>query len=88
MAILNTISRIEPGENTPERLLWRAVIARTIQEWLSGSQRRHLEAEEYLFTDSRQLSLVCEMAAIDIGQLRLRLTHFHGRALPNYALAA
>ncbi len=88
MTILNTISRVEAGENTPERLLWRAVIARAIQEWLSGSQRRHLEAEEYLFTDSRQLSLVCEMAGMDVGQLRLRLTYFHGHALSNYALAA
>lgn len=88
MAILNTISRVEPGENTPERLLWRAVIATAIQEWLSGSQRRHLEAEEYLFTDSRQLSLVCEMAGMDVGQLRSRLRHFRGQALPNYALAA
>jgi hypothetical protein len=55
MRILNTISRVEAGENAPERLLWRALIGRAIQEWLSGSQRRHREAEEYLFTDSRQL---------------------------------
>jgi hypothetical protein len=88
MRILNTKSTAEAGENTPERLLWRAVIARAIQEWLSGSQRRHREAEEYLFSDSRQLSLVCEMAGMDVGQLRLRLKRFHGHALPDYALAA
>jgi len=87
MRILRTNSRAETGENTPERLLWRAVIARTIQQWFSGSRRRQREAEEYLFRDSRQLSLVCEMAGMDVGQLRLRLIHFHDHTLPNYALA-
>jgi hypothetical protein len=88
MRILKTNSRVEAGENTPERLLWRAVIARAIQQWFSGSLRRQREAEEYLFRNSRQLSIVCEMAGMDVGQLRLRLRHFHGHTLPDYALAA
>lgn len=85
MRILN---RVEAGENTPERLLWRAVIARAIQELFSGSQRRQREAEEYLFRDSWQLTLVREREGMDVGQLRLRPKRFHGHTLPNDALAA
>jgi hypothetical protein len=88
MRILKTNSRVEAGENTPERLLWRAVIARAIQQWFSGSQRRKREAEEYLFRDSQQLTIVCEMAGMNVGQLRSRLTHFHGHTLPDCGLAA
>jgi len=53
-----------------ETLLWRGVIARTIQDWLSEPLRPKREAERYLFENSVDLSLVCQSAGIDVWQLR------------------
>ena len=69
------------GEMTPETLLWRGVIARTIQDWLSKPMRPKREAERYLFEDSADLSSVCRSAGIDIGQLRTRLNMVRGRTM-------
>jgi len=68
-------------EMTAETLLWRGVIARTIQDWLSNPLRPKHEAERYLFTNSRDLSLVCQSAGIDVGRLRTRLNMVRGRTL-------
>ena len=68
-------------ELTTETLLWRGVIARTIQDWLSKPLRSKREAERYLFENSADLSLVCQSAGIDIGQLRTRLNKVRGRTL-------
>ena len=68
-------------EQTVETLLWRGVIARTIQDWLSKPLRSKREAERYLFENSADLSLVCQSAGIDIGQLRTRLNKVRGRTL-------
>jgi hypothetical protein len=54
---------------TAETLLWRGVIAVTIQDWLSKPLRPKREAERYLFENSADLSLVCSSAGIDVGQL-------------------
>ena len=72
----------------PETVLWRAVIARTIQEWISGPLRRQREAEQYLFDDNRDFPLVCESAGMDSGQLRERLARLRGKAIPDYLLTA
>ena len=61
--------------------LWRGVIARTIQDWLSKPLRPKLEAERYLFKNSADLSLVCQSAGIDVGQLRTCLNKVRGRTL-------
>ena len=66
---------------TKETLLWRGVIARTIQDWLSESLRPKREAERYLFENSGELLLVCESAGIDVEQLRTRLNKVRGRTL-------
>jgi hypothetical protein len=66
---------------TAETLLWRGVIARTIQDWLSKALRPKLEAERYLFEDSADLSSVCASAGIDVGRLRTRLNMVRGRTL-------
>ena len=68
-------------EMTTENLLWRGVIARTIQDWLSESLRPKREAERYLFENSADLLLVCESAGIDVGQLRTCLNKVRGRTL-------
>ena len=68
-------------ELTTETLLWRVVIARTIQDWLSKPLGPKREAERYLFKNSVDLSLVCQSAGIDIGQLRTRLNMVRGRTL-------
>ena len=68
-------------ELTTESLLWRVVIARTTQDWLSKPLGPKREAERYLFKNSVDLSLVCQSAGIDIGQLRTRLNKVRGRTL-------
>ena len=66
---------------TTENLLWRGVIAKTIQEWLSAPLRFQREAESYLFKDSADLSLVCGLAGINVGYLRKCLNKVRGRTL-------
>jgi hypothetical protein len=68
-------------ERTTETLLWRGVIARTIQDWLATPLRPKREAERYLFENSIDLSLVCESAGINIGRLRTCLNKVRGRTL-------
>ena len=68
-------------EMTAETLLWRGVIAMTIQDWLSKPLRTKREAERYLFENSADLSLVCASAGIDVGRLRTRLNMVRGRTV-------
>jgi hypothetical protein len=68
-------------EMTAETLLWRGVIAKTIQEWMAGPLGRKREAERYLFENSADLSSVCSLAGIDVGQLRTSLNKVRGRTL-------
>ena len=68
-------------ERTTENLLWRGVIAKTIEEWLSAPLRSKLEAERYLFENSADLSLVCGLAGINVGYLRKCLNKVRGRTL-------
>jgi hypothetical protein len=70
-------------EMSAETLLWRGVIARTIQDWLSTPLRPKREAEQYLFENSADLSSVCASAGIDVGRLRIRLNMVRGRTLPD-----
>jgi hypothetical protein len=88
MSTIKVSSPVEVGKNTNEMLLWRAVIARTIQEWFSGTVRSQREAEQYLFDDNRDFPVVCRCAGMDIGQVRSRLARLRGHAIPGYVLAA
>jgi hypothetical protein len=56
-----------------ETRLWRAVIVRTIQEWISGPLRFKREAEDYLFKDQKDFPLVCQSAGMDVARLRSQL---------------
>jgi hypothetical protein len=51
----NPMSVFEHGEmeEVPEQRLWRAVIASTVQEWVSGPLRMKQEAEKFLFGNSQ-----------------------------------
>jgi hypothetical protein len=64
-----------------EKHLWRVVIARTIQDWLSSSLREKRNAEQYLFQNSADLSLVCESAGINVERMRKCLNKVRGRTL-------
>ncbi len=75
-------------ERTTDSLLWRAVIASAIQDWLSGPLRLKREAERYLFENSRDLSLVCDSAGMDIARLRARLNKLRGQTMPNLVAVA
>jgi hypothetical protein len=66
---------------TTEARLWRGVIARTIQDWLSEPLRPRREAERYLFENSSDLSLVCGSAGIDVAKMRQCLDKVRGRKL-------
>jgi hypothetical protein len=67
--------------------LWRGVIARTIQDWLSKPLRPKREAERYLFENSADLSLVCAAAGIDVLKLRTCLSKVRGRRLEDVLVA-
>jgi hypothetical protein len=75
-------------ERSTETALWRGVIARTIQEWLSAPLRSQREAESYLFKNSADLSLVCGLAEINVEDLRTRLNKVRGRTLLDLMPAA
>jgi hypothetical protein len=68
-------------ESTTHTLLWRGVIARTIEAWLSKPLRPKREAERYLFENSVDLFLVCELAGINIVRMRKCLNTVRGRTL-------
>jgi hypothetical protein len=63
-------------EEVPEQKLWRAVIARTVQEWLSGPLRMKREAEQFLFSNSPDFRTVCFSAGINPDHFRVRLQKY------------
>ncbi len=68
------LSTNDPQEELiAEHRLWTAVIARTIDEWISGNLRAQREAELYLFGDGEDFKLVCYAAGLDPRSLRSKL---------------
>ena len=80
MATFNGYSQSHDAQDTPEQVLWRAVIASTVQEWLHGHLRRKREAEQFLFQDHEDYEIVCLSAGIDPRSLRERLMRIRARA--------
>jgi hypothetical protein len=78
--IREMVLTIKP-ELAKETALWRGVIARTIQDWLSAPLRLKGEAERYLFKNSADLFLVCDSAGINVEHMRTRLNVVRGRTL-------
>jgi hypothetical protein len=56
-----------------EQRLWTAVIARSVEEWVSGPLRSQREAETYLFTDQKDFPKVCRAAGMNPEALRTKL---------------
>jgi hypothetical protein len=73
-----TMSIFEQGdvEEVPAQRLWRAVIATTVQEWVSGPLRIKREAENFLFGNSQDYRTVCFSAGINPDHLRVRLEKY------------
>jgi len=68
-------------EETAVQKLWRAVIATTVEEWVSGPLRRRREAEQFLFSDNHDFQTVCFSAGINPGNLRDRLEKIRSRQI-------
>jgi len=62
-----------------EQKLWRAVIARTVGEWILGPLHRQREAEHFLFHDEDDFRTVCFSAGMNPSYLRDRLKKFRAR---------
>jgi hypothetical protein len=76
-------------ELTSEKRLWQAVILHTILEWTSGPLRLRRQAEEYLFGDHSDFSVVCQSAGMDAGRLRAGLKKLKAQATQGaYPVAA
>jgi hypothetical protein len=60
-------------EVVAEQRVWTAVIARAVQEWISGPTGSQREAESYLFTDETDFPAVCRSAGLDPQTLRRKL---------------
>jgi hypothetical protein len=60
-------------DRTAEKMLWRAVIARTLEEWVSGPLRYSRIAEQFLFHDNKDFQFVCSSAGMDPLRLRGKL---------------
>lgn len=56
-----------------EQRLWTAVIARSVEEWVSGPLRSQREAETYLFSDQNDFPKVCRAAGMNPEALRTKL---------------
>jgi hypothetical protein len=77
------------NEEAPEQRLWRAVLASTVQEWISGPLRKKREAEHFLFEDNKDYRTVCCSAGIDPEHFRNRLHKMRtGANLQALALAS
>jgi hypothetical protein len=68
-------------EETAKQKLWRAVIARTVEEWVNGPLRQKREAEQFLFSDSKDYRTVCFSAGINPEDLRGRLEKIRPRKI-------
>jgi hypothetical protein len=62
-----------------EQKLWRAVIAKTVGEWILGPLHRQREAEQFLFHDEDDFYTVCFSAGMNPKYLRARLKKFRAR---------
>ena len=64
---------------TAERRLWRAVLARTVEERFRGPLGKKREAEQFLFTDNQDFRTICSSVGINPENLRTRLEKIRSR---------
>jgi hypothetical protein len=74
-----TMVQLSEDPEIAEQKLWRAVIAKTVGEWILGPHRRQREAERFLFQDEDDFYTVCFSAGMDPRYLRDRLKKFRAR---------
>jgi hypothetical protein len=66
---------------TAEERLWRAVITKTLEEWICGPLSFSRKAEHFLFDDSSDFKAVCSSAGMDPDRLRRRLKTIRARGI-------
>jgi hypothetical protein len=66
---------------TAEERLWRAVIAKTLEEWICGPLSFSRKAEQFLFHDNSDFKAVCSSAGMDPDRLRNRLKTIRARGI-------
>lgn len=72
---------------TAEERLWRAVIARTLEEWISGPLSFSRKAEQFLFDDNKDFKAVCSSAGMDPNRLRKRLETIRARGIQKESIS-
>ena len=73
---------------TAEERLWRAVITKSLEEWICGPLSFSRKAEQFLFEDKKDFQAVCSSAGMDPQRLRKRLQTIRARGVQkeNYPL--
>ena len=65
-------------QGTAEERLWRAVITKTLEEWMCGPLSFSRKAEQFLFDDKKDFKAVCSSAGMDPDTLE-KAAHDHSR---------
>ena len=68
-------------QGTAEERLWRAVITKTLEEWMCGPMSFSRKAEQFLFEDKKDFKAVCSSAGMDPERLRKRLMTIRARGI-------
>lgn len=68
-------------QGTAEERLWRAVITKSLEEWMCGPLSFSRKAEQFLFDDNRDFKTVCSSAGMDPERLRKRLKTIRARGI-------
>jgi len=76
----NSILRIN-DQGTAEERLWRAVITKSLEEWICGPLSFSRKAEQFLFHDNKDFKAVCSSAGMDPERLRKRLMKLRSRGI-------
>jgi hypothetical protein len=66
---------------TAEERLWRAVITKSLEEWICGPLSFSRKAEQFLFDDNKDFKAVCSSAGMDPERLRTRLKTIRARGV-------
>lgn len=68
-------------QGTAEERLWRAVITKSLEEWICGPLSFSRKAEQFLFNDNKDFKAVCSSAGMDPIRLRKRLETIRSRGI-------
>ena len=72
---------------TAEERLWRAVITKTLEEWICGPLSFSRKAEHFLFDDNNDFKAVCSSAGMDPDRLRRRLKTIRARGIQKESIS-